>query len=262
MFFPEKYLFLEVRDTPPSVETIPDVDEINAVIIFPVEDDVQADSVAVEGRRNGEVDLTNIQAPATSVTPGGNQNALEVGGDRGQISVHYYVSDTSQVRKYYSIKYLRNDSPRAEDNKELPVQDDGVDSEEKHVNGSKEDEEEEDEEDNFYTDVSCDSVSATGSIDVLNGGKPGLRDNAGAKKKPTSVIGGASGLYMERKTYTPLQKWEYENGLDVDGVSDVKRWAIEVGLSFDGEDDAQKAKRIKKNNVIEPPKYGRPLCES
>ncbi|KAG0571915.1 hypothetical protein KC19_VG053300, partial [Ceratodon purpureus] len=30
--------------------------------------------------------------------------------------------------------------------------------------------------------------------------------------------------------FTPLQKWEFDNGLPVDGVGDVKKWVVEVGL--------------------------------
>ncbi|KAG0593697.1 hypothetical protein M758_UG011600 [Ceratodon purpureus] len=40
-----------------------------------------------------------------------------------------------------------------------------------------------------------------------------------------SGFGGVSRNSARYNLYTPLQKWEYDNGLPIDGVSDVRRWA-------------------------------------
>lgn len=53
--------------------------------------------------------------------------------------------------------------------------------------------------------------------------------------------------------YTPLQKWEFENGFPVDGVSNVTEWAIEVGLAGGDDDDGP---ALKRKRIVEPPKYG------
>lgn len=54
-------------------------------------------------------------------------------------------------------------------------------------------------------------------------------------------------------TYTPLQRWEFENRLPVDGVSDVRTWAVAVGLA---RDLATSVKKMRTGVVEEPPKYG------
>ena len=54
-------------------------------------------------------------------------------------------------------------------------------------------------------------------------------------------------------TFTALQRWEYENGLPVDGVEDVRQWAREVGLA--GENSGDEKKRRKLSCAINPPKY-------
>ena len=55
--------------------------------------------------------------------------------------------------------------------------------------------------------------------------------------------------------YTPVQKWEYENGLPVDGVKNVKQWALDVGLADDGTDESPLSKKKRKVTLTEPPKY-------
>ena len=55
--------------------------------------------------------------------------------------------------------------------------------------------------------------------------------------------------------YTPLQKWEYDNNLPVDGVSDVKKWAVDVGLADAEGDQPKKSKKPKTGHIVEPPKY-------
>ena len=55
--------------------------------------------------------------------------------------------------------------------------------------------------------------------------------------------------------YTPLQRWEYENNLPVDGVEDTEAWAREVGLADARIDHSLPGKRQKKVGPQEPPKY-------
>ena len=56
--------------------------------------------------------------------------------------------------------------------------------------------------------------------------------------------------------YTPLQKWEYEHGLPVDGVSHVRAWALEVGLAEEDDEETQPQKKRKCARLNEPSKYG------
>ena len=56
-------------------------------------------------------------------------------------------------------------------------------------------------------------------------------------------------------TFTPLQKWEYENGFRVDGVTNVRQWAIEVGLEAASNDPEVQRKRKKIHCASGPPKY-------
>ena len=55
--------------------------------------------------------------------------------------------------------------------------------------------------------------------------------------------------------YTPLQKWEYENNLPVDGVTNVEEWAREVGLADDSDDDESAPKKQRTKMWTVPPKY-------
>ncbi|KAG0594255.1 hypothetical protein M758_UG061400 [Ceratodon purpureus] len=56
--------------------------------------------------------------------------------------------------------------------------------------------------------------------------------------------------------YTPLQKWQYERGLCVDGVTDVGKWAAQVGL-VDGKcTTAESRNKMVRPLVKSPPKYG------
>ena len=57
-------------------------------------------------------------------------------------------------------------------------------------------------------------------------------------------------------TYTPLQRWEFENGLPVSGVSDVETWAAAVGLARDLANSVNPTKKLRTAEVEEPPKYG------
>ena len=56
--------------------------------------------------------------------------------------------------------------------------------------------------------------------------------------------------------YTPLQRWEYEQGYPVDGVEDVRSWAIEVGLADKEDEENQPRKKTKIDSVLDVPKYG------
>ena len=58
-----------------------------------------------------------------------------------------------------------------------------------------------------------------------------------------------------RLTFIPLQKWEYDNGFPVDGVTDTREWAKQVGLDAGNEEGENARKRIKIGSAIEPPKY-------
>ena len=57
-------------------------------------------------------------------------------------------------------------------------------------------------------------------------------------------------------TYSPLQKWEYERGLPVNGVTDVKKWAILVGLAEDIYNSPAEDKEGKIDVHSAPSKYG------
>lgn len=57
-------------------------------------------------------------------------------------------------------------------------------------------------------------------------------------------------------TYTPLQRWQFENGLPVDGVSDVRTWGVAVGLARDLANSVIPSKKMRTGVVEEPPKYG------
>ena len=57
-------------------------------------------------------------------------------------------------------------------------------------------------------------------------------------------------------TYTPLQRWKFENGLPVDGVSDVQTWAVAVGLARDLANSLNQSKKKMTEVAEEPPKYG------
>ncbi|KAG0572371.1 hypothetical protein KC19_VG089600 [Ceratodon purpureus] len=56
--------------------------------------------------------------------------------------------------------------------------------------------------------------------------------------------------------FTPLQKWEFLNGLPVDGVEDVEKWAVDVGLLEEDPDSSDPKKKRKTMAGLEPPKYG------
>ena len=43
--------------------------------------------------------------------------------------------------------------------------------------------------------------------------------------------------------YRPLQRWEYEGGLPVDGVSNAVKWTNEVGLAEQREVETEAAKK-------------------
>lgn len=58
-----------------------------------------------------------------------------------------------------------------------------------------------------------------------------------------------------RLTFTPLQKWEYENGYPVYGVPDTRQWAIDVGLNVGNNDPEAQQKRRKLASAEAPPKY-------
>ncbi|KAG0594442.1 hypothetical protein M758_UG077700 [Ceratodon purpureus] len=60
---------------------------------------------------------------------------------------------------------------------------------------------------------------------------------------------------LGRLTFTPLQKWEYENGYPVDGVPDTREWAIDVGLEVGSNDPDAQRKRRKLASAEAPPKY-------
>ena len=216
------------------------------------EDDVESNIPAVQEKVDLEGDL-KVGTSANSAISRGSLGGLEVGGDSGKIVVNYYVSGTSEVRKYYTLKFPNKNTATAE---KIDDKDSGVNSKKETVEGSAEDEDDEDEDDNESLHASGGVLLLPGSKEDANFGCHVPRVNAVARKMATSGIEAGCGSYNDQKTYTPLQRWEYENGLDVDGVTDVKRWAIEVGLADEGDDDTQKAKRLKRSSVIEPPKYG------
>ncbi|KAG0596923.1 hypothetical protein M758_UG296000 [Ceratodon purpureus] len=56
--------------------------------------------------------------------------------------------------------------------------------------------------------------------------------------------------------YPPLQKCEYENGLSVNGVSDVDKWAIEAGLAENMRDLSNDEKKKKVDVYSLPSKFG------
>ena len=68
------------------------------------------------------------------------------------------------------------------------------------------------------------------------------------KAMECSQIGGQT-------SYTPLQKWEYEQGLPVDGVSDVCKWAAEVGLSATRGKTSVNGETEEGNRIGSPTKY-------
>ncbi|KAG0571382.1 hypothetical protein KC19_VG007400 [Ceratodon purpureus] len=62
-------------------------------------------------------------------------------------------------------------------------------------------------------------------------------------------------LNEEQRTFTPLQRWEYENGFPVAGVTDTRERARSVGLAPDTDDPAVQPKRRKVQCATDPPKY-------
>ena len=58
-------------------------------------------------------------------------------------------------------------------------------------------------------------------------------------------------------TYTPLQKWKFENGYPVDGVKDVEAWAIAVGLARDLADSLNPKKKTRTSFLGEQPNNSR-----
>ncbi|KAG0571623.1 hypothetical protein KC19_VG028200 [Ceratodon purpureus] len=55
--------------------------------------------------------------------------------------------------------------------------------------------------------------------------------------------------------YTPLQRWEFEHGLPVDGVTNVRTWAIEVGLAEEESEGTAPQKKRRCAGLIDIPKY-------
>ncbi|KAG0594997.1 hypothetical protein M758_UG129700 [Ceratodon purpureus] len=58
------------------------------------------------------------------------------------------------------------------------------------------------------------------------------------------------------KLYTPLQLWEYENRLPIDGVTNVSKWAVKVSLADEETKGSLPRKKIKETLFKEPRKYG------
>ncbi|KAG0594558.1 hypothetical protein M758_UG088200 [Ceratodon purpureus] len=87
---------------------------------------------------------------------------------------------------------------------------------------------------------------------VAQGGDAGSicdsKASGGSPKFPLSVP-------TAKRTFTPLQKWEYENGFEVDGITDVRQWARDVGLNVGNSGSADHVKRRKIHCAVEAPKY-------
>ena len=254
----ECHVETQVIDAPAHVEAIPLNDGADVEVKQGDEDIVEGVPAAVDGRDDVAVKTTN-EASAISTHSMGTHRDRERGEDGGHICVHFYISGTANNRSPNIQKANKTDSPEEESSDDISEEVDGVDLKGKTSEESDDDEDDEDEVDTLSTPVTGGVISAPRTTEGVNAGRAGVRYNYTARLARLIANSGVRGTlrtYMEQKTYTPLQKWEYENDLAVDGVTDVKRWAIEVGLAAEGEDDAQKAKRVKTNNAIEPPKYG------
>ena len=182
------------------------------------------------GRDDINVDNTETPVLKNETTEGGR---LSEGCRR--IRVRFYIDCANYADKHstanVSTTEKSTDTPSHESNVKTVENKDGEETD---------DEDEEDEEE--VEDVNeGGNAQIGGARNVANLGRYGFG----------GVLGNATGYHP----YTPLQKWEYLRGYPVDGVTDVQKWAIEVGLAEIDDDESPKAKKLKSNPVIEPPKY-------
>lgn len=255
MLFNSENLETETKQSSPDFEDIADYDGVHVQIYHSGENVEENNSTVVEER--GDLYVGSQREASPVPTPSvESHRGLELNAGREQISVHYYVSGTSEVRKYYTKKVPLKESDVAEDVDEDTEEDVRGKCKGGTLEASDEDEDHEDEEETECLDVSRGLIFGPHTTKGIRAGCIDPITTAGAQKLTASGIGVASGIFVEKKKYTQLQKWEFENGLDVDGVTDVKRWAVEVGLAGDGDEDGHTSKRVKRNHVIEPPKYG------
>ncbi|KAG0597016.1 hypothetical protein M758_UG304500 [Ceratodon purpureus] len=172
-------------------------------------------------------------------------------GGSGRIRVHSYIDCTSDKKRKTEEKESAGEKANTCTSGKLK----GLIAEESVIDVS----DDEDEEEEVYLSLALSEDANTDnrrSNAVVEGVAQG-RGVGNAINFATSGLGGVSRNAVEYNLYTPLQKWEYENGLPVYGVSDVLGWALDVGLAGNDDDEDHKAKKMKMN---EPPKYAGSTC--
>lgn len=107
----------------------------------------------------------------------------------------------------------------------------------------------------------CPNVNRVADITIVeNGGNNYPRLQCGGHTSPSFAVRLGSATESLRMTnisaYTPLQKWEYQMALPVNGVKNVEKWATDVGLQKDTEDESVRGRRRKLNDMYDVQKYG------
>ncbi|KAG0598391.1 hypothetical protein M758_12G068900 [Ceratodon purpureus] len=113
--------------------------------------------------------------------------------------------------------------------------------------------------DNVTTDSTAKNNEASDGVQELAppGPSEALRNESNtAPKRPREIPVFPNFRSIPVPRFTPLQKWEFLNGLPVDGVEDVEKWAVDVGLLEEDPDSSDPTKKRKTMGGLEPPKYG------